>query len=406
MLPNAAPSTDSVAALSAKSHPPFALYVHIPFCRTRCTYCAFNTYAGLHHLIAPYIQALLREIQLVGQAIPAPTANTLYWGGGTPSQVPAALMASVIKTCQDIFHVPANWEISFEANPGDTTIDYLTHLHRAGVNRLSIGMQSAHQEELRFFARRHTTEDVRSTIQSARSAGFRNISLDLIYGIPGQNMARWQASVETALSLSPDHLSFYSLSIEIGTVLYRQLRAGEFREPDSDLAADMYEWAADRLASEGFQHYEISNWARPGHECRHNVHVWRNLPYLGFGAGAHGYAAHTRYANIKQPASYIERIREQKDTREFPLSAAVESSYIVDQDTEMSETVIMGLRLTKEGVSEHDFFQRFQRPLSKVYSEQLERLMKWRLLEYTPAGRYRLTRRGRLLGNRVFAEFV
>jgi oxygen-independent coproporphyrinogen-3 oxidase len=249
-------------------------------------------------------------------------------------------------------------------------------------------------------------DDVRTTVDIARTVGFDNINLDLIYGIPRQTLDMWRHSLETAISLNPSHLSLYSLGIENATPLQLWVAQGDLPAPDPDLAADMYEWASDRLAIAGFEHYEISNWAKPGMACHHNLHVWRNLPYLGLGAGAHGYAAHTRYANVNHPAAYIERIQRQKRPLSFPLSAAAEEISIIDSQQEMAETMFMGLRLTQEGITPETFSARFGRELWTVYGKELDSLIACGLLERTTTGGVRLTSRGRLLGNHVFAAFV
>jgi len=381
-----------------------ALYLHIPFCRTRCSYCAFNTYAGLTAWIAPYMRALRREIELAAATERHP-AHTVYFGGGTPSLLPVDEIAAVRDTVAAGFALAPNAEITLEANPGTVTQHQLTALRQIGINRLSIGMQSAHDSELKLFARQHRLDDVRATVTMARSAGFENVSLDVIYGNPRQTMTMWRISLNEALKLAPTHISLYSLSIEDATPMQRWLVENKLPPPDPDLAADMYEWASDQLAAAGYDHYEISNWARPGFACRHNVHIWRNLPYLGFGAGAHGSAAHTRYANVLRPETYIERVQAQS-APSFPVSAAAEEVDIIDEQADMAETMFMGLRLTQEGISPRAFQARYGHDLWAVFGQALDRLLAQGLLERTLDHRVRLTERGRLLGNRVFAEFV
>jgi len=384
---------------------PLALYLHIPFCSTRCSYCAFNTYAGLSDQIIPYMRALAREIRLVAGSS-RPRAHTIYFGGGTPSLLPVDEIATTVETCADAFALAPDAEITLEANPGTVDQDYLNALHSIGVNRLSIGMQSAHISELRLFARHHRPDDVRSAVDMARAAGFANINLDLIYGIPRQTTDMWRLSVNTAIALAPAHVSLYSLGIEDATPMERVVARGRLELPDPDLAADMYEWASDRLAAAGFEQYEISNWSKPGFACRHNVHVWRNLPYLGLGAGAQGYAAHTRYANVLHPRTYITRLETQDTALPFPLSAAAEEIDPIDLRESMSETMILGLRLTQEGISVEAFRERFGCELWDVFGRQIDRLIAVGLLEDTADDRVRLTLRGRLLGNQVFMEFV
>ncbi|MBI5960550.1 MAG: radical SAM family heme chaperone HemW [Chloroflexi bacterium] len=402
------PTTEPYNALYSPPYPPdsaLAVYLHIPFCRTRCSYCAFNTYTNLENLIEPYIQALQHEITLVaGQT--QPMAHTIYWGGGTPSLVPVPYLEAVLKTCAAVFSLSPDLEITLEANPGTVSIDYLCALRQAGINRLSLGMQSANRDELKLFARRHQIDDVASTVEQARAAGFVNINLDLIYGIPYQTLAQWQHSLETAIRLNTPHLSLYSLTIEDATPMQRQVTNGKLSTPDPDLAADMYEWASEQLEAAGFAQYEISNWARPGFACQHNVHVWRGLPYLGLGAGAHGCAHHTRYVNVLYPTTYIERINAQSQPIPFPLSAAADEIEHLDEQGEIAETMILALRLLEEGLSLDTFRARFGRDLWEVYGPALDRLIGLGLVQYTPDRRVCLTLRARLLSNYVFREFI
>ncbi|MBN2303008.1 MAG: radical SAM family heme chaperone HemW [Anaerolineae bacterium] len=382
-----------------------ALYIHVPFCRTRCTYCAFNTYTGQSGHIPAYLDALRREVNLVtGQD--RPPAHTIYFGGGTPSLLLAEQVGALLRHYAARFTLAPDTEITLEANPGTVDQPYLNKLRQAGVNRLSVGMQSAHERELKLFGRRHHLEHVSATVRMARAAGFDNISLDLIYGVPDQTLAMWQASIQTALRLQPDHLSLYSLGLEEGTPLYRSVIEGQLADPDPDLAADMYEWASDYLAAQGFEQYEISNWARPGATCRHNVHVWRNQPYLGFGAGAHGYSNATRYANVDHPQAYIERIQAQPEPLRFPLSAAAETVESVDQQQHMSDMMLMGLRLTRDGITADDFHAQCGRNLWDAFGAELNRLIGTGLLEHTTDGHIRLTQRARLISNQVFMAFV
>ncbi|RME32336.1 MAG: radical SAM family heme chaperone HemW, partial [Thermoflexia bacterium] len=232
-----------------------AIYLHIPFCRARCSYCGFNTYAGLEHRIPEYVEALCREI---GGAPPA-RVRTVYFGGGTPSLLPPEGLEQLLNALRGRFFSPDPVEITLEANPGTVDRGYLRSLRNLGVNRLSLGAQSAHPEELRLLGRLHTWEDAAGAVRMAREAGFDNVNLDLIYGLPGQTMARWQHSVEAALALEVEHLSLYALTLEEGTPLAFQVTRGLLPPPDDDLAAEMYEWARERLRRAGYLHYELSN---------------------------------------------------------------------------------------------------------------------------------------------------
>jgi oxygen-independent coproporphyrinogen-3 oxidase len=401
------PAAQSVSAQNTRPNeatPSLALYLHIPFCRTRCTYCAFNTYTGQDKLIEPYMRALAQEIRMVGDTDRRP-AHTIYFGGGTPSLVPADLIALTLAACTETFALADPTEITLEANPATVDLEALKALRRVGINRLSIGMQSAHASELALFARGHTTDDVRETVRLARRAGFDNLSLDLIYGNPGQTFEMWQTSLDAALALEPEHLSMYSLGIEDGTPMQRWVARGHAETPDPDLAADMYEWATDRLAQAGFEQYEISNWAKPGYECAHNLQYWRDLPYLGLGAGAHGYAGGLRYSTVLRPADYIERMAAQHEPLPFPHTAAWLDSEVIDAQGEMAEIMVTGLRLTRTGIDTQAFQSRTGRSLWDVYGAQIRQLIRDGLLEQY-GNHIRLTPRGRLLGNLVFEAFV
>lgn len=406
MLADLTKNTNSYTISEQLPDNALAVYVHIPFCRTRCSYCAFNTFTGQTALIPAYTRALIREIQLVAAASPRRRIRSIYFGGGTPSLMPTASIQDIIATCRAAFDLAVDVEITLEANPGTIDRADLDQLRAQGVNRLSIGMQSAHLHELKLFARTHTLNDVHTAVTLARQAGFDSLSLDLIYGIPGQTLHQWRASLEACTSLAPDHLSLYSLSIEDATPLARRIDQGAIAEPDPDIAADMYDCATAYLSAHDYTQYEISNWAKSGHQSRHNMHVWRNLPYLGFGAGAHGYAAHTRYANTSLPANYIERLARHTGDLIFPTSPATDDITPLTQEDVIAETMILGLRLLQEGVSYPAFEARFGRSLDSVYGAQIARLVDEELLERTADQRIRLTPRARLIANRVFVEFV
>jgi oxygen-independent coproporphyrinogen-3 oxidase len=418
-----------------------SLYFHVPFCRFRCAYCDFNTYAGLDELIPAYGQALAREVRLVGAAAPAEGAlvHTIFFGGGTPSLMPLAYYADIFRAIHQAFVLTDDCEITLEANPGTVDQAYLDGLRALGVNRLSFGVQSSHAWELRLLDRQHSFEDVITAVRLARAAGFtavdsRGLNLDLIFALPHQRLADWQATLGRALALEPEHLSLYALSLENGTPLRSWVTGGLLPTPDPDLAAEMYLWASDTLAAHGFEQYEISNWAKtgtrddgtwklesvasdiqpptssfqqPSFACRHNLQYWRNLPYLGFGAGAHGSAAGWRYSNVLAPAAYIGRLSSEivGDSRPFPFSPATVETIAVTPETARDETMMLGLRLVREGVAEADFEARYGLTLDAAYQRRLKRLMALGLLA-RDGERVRLTDNGRLLGNRVFREFV
>jgi oxygen-independent coproporphyrinogen-3 oxidase len=396
-----------------------SVYLHIPFCRQRCSYCDFNTYAGQDSLIPGYVKALCQEIDYLGKSCATQTGellpiHTIYFGGGTPSLIPTSSFGTILERLSNTFDLNQNAEITIEANPGTVAIDTLRSLHTMGVNRLSLGVQSPNPEELRLLGRIHNFEDVIQAMEDARGAGFDTLNLDLIFGLPNQTLESWQHSLDQVLELEPDHLSLYALTVEHGTPLQKQISRDYHPQPDPDLAADMYEWATERLEQADYRQYEISNWAKSevngkDFTCRHNLQYWRGLPYLGIGAGAHGYTQDVRTANVLSPQAYIQHCLLSSPSMRilcFPHTPATAHAHKIDLTAEMSETMIMGLRLTQEGVSAAAFLQRFKQSLQEVFGSQIDRLILKGLLEWHEEDILRLTPKGRLLGNQVFIEFV
>jgi len=388
---------------------PCSLYLHIPFCRHRCAYCDFNTYAGLEDLIPAYARALQREMRFLRESAGRPLqAATVFFGGGTPSLLPLDALEGILRSLREAFALQPGAEITLEANPGAVTLDYLRGLRSLGINRLSFGVQSANPAELRLLERIHDYPQAIRSVAWARRAGFGNINLDLIFGLPHQSLDAWRRSVELALGLHPEHLALYALTLEHGTPMQHWVERGLLPVPDADLAADMYEWAAERLAQAGYVQYEISNWARtPALACRHNLQYWRSGPYLGLGAGAHGFVEGVRTVAVRSPQAYIRRLSApDAPPAAFPRTPATVAARPLTQAEAMSEYLMMGLRLTQEGISAQRFAERFGLPLEARYAPQIARLTALGLLEWADADRLRLTPRGRLLGNRVFVEFV
>jgi oxygen-independent coproporphyrinogen III oxidase len=392
--------------LITKMKQSLSLYLHIPFCRHRCSYCDFNTYTSLSALRPLYAAALAAEIRQVGQSAPAerPAVQTVFFGGGTPSLMTAQELAEILKAVRESFSLAPEAEISLEANPGTVSAAYLAAVRELGVNRLSFGVQSVVPAELALLEREHDFAAVVEVVSAAKSAGFDHISLDLIYGLPGQSLASWQESLRAALALQPAHLSLYCLTIEPGTPMQRWLHNGRIQAPDPDLAADQYELACDYLARDGFVHYEISNWARPGRECRHNLTYWRNQEYLGLGAGAHGHAGGYRYQVVKQPRVYLRRL-ESGAGAHYPWSAAVAEKHAVGREEAISDTVITQLRLLQEGLDLAAFAGRFGQAFFDLYQGVAGELMDAGLLQER-AGRLLLTERGRFLSNQVFYRLL
>ena len=396
----------------------YSLYFHIPFCKHRCAYCDFNTYAGQEALLPAYVEALCREICSIGEAARAERSDseveayTIFFGGGTPSLLTPKQFEMVLEAVHVSFNVHPSQptgtvETSLEANPGTVTLDSLRDLRRVGFNRISFGVQSAHPGELRQLERIHDFYDVIQSVKWARQAGFENLNLDLIFGLPEQTLAYWQESLRRAVDLGPEHLSLYALTVEPGTPFGRWAGCGLMAMPDPDLAADMYDWAGEFLEGQGYEQYEISNWSKLGYQCLHNLQYWRNLPYLGFGAGAHGCAAGTRVANVLRIKTYIEHL--QANTLipgiSFPLSPATVTQTRLTPRVEMQETMMLGLRLTQEGVSAAAFQERFGQAMQSVFVKEIGELERLGLLEWA-GDVLRLTKRARLVGNQVFIRFV
>jgi oxygen-independent coproporphyrinogen-3 oxidase len=391
----------------------YSLYLHIPFCVHRCAYCDFNTYAGLETLIPGYVRALKHEIELVGQASRAELVmlpiHTIFFGGGTPSLLAVEHLEDILQTIELAFALQPGIEITLEANPGTLSKQYLTELRHLPVNRLSLGVQSIHLAELRLLERQHNFDEVVQSVKWARQAGFDNLNLDLIFGLPYQSLKKWQQTLKEVLFFTPEHISLYALTLEHGTPMHNWVQRGLMDAPDADLAADMYEWASNYLELHGYEQYEISNWARHDQisgrwRCKHNLQYWRGLPFLGLGAGAHGYAFGQRISNVLFPQAYIERMVNTSPAA-FPASPANISRIELTREDEIGEKMMMGLRLVSEGVSDQEFFERFGVHLQDLYHSQIDKLTRQGLVEWD-GERLRLSKGGRLLGNRVFREFI
>jgi oxygen-independent coproporphyrinogen-3 oxidase len=388
---------------------PIALYIHIPFCETKCPYCDFNTYAGIEPLVPAYVAALRKEIELWGEALGRPAVATVFFGGGTPSYLPSRHIVALMASVRAGFELDGDAEVTLEANPGDFTDDKLAAYLAGGINRLSIGVQSLDDGLLKVLGRRHNAAEAERAYRMAVAAGFDNVSIDLMYGLPYQSIDQWRETLESAESLGPQHISMYGLTLEGGTPLERQVKTGVVPVPDPDLAADMYLMAEDAMARLGYRHYEISNWALPGRESRHNLTYWENRPYLGVGPGAHSYLTGRRFWNLKSPKEYTRRLapslalpRDGADL--IATMPAVGDVEVIDRRLEMAETMMMGLRLDT-GVGVAGFASRFGATPSEVYSDVIAEMEDVGLLT-AGDGAVALTPRGRLLGNEVFSRFV
>ncbi len=382
-----------------------AIYIHIPFCQRKCPYCDFNTYAGREGQYDAFVEALARDIRQTGERLARPRVRTVFLGGGTPTVLEPRHLEQIFAALDVGFELLPDAEITSEANPGTVDASRFEALRALGVNRLSMGVQSFDDTELRFLGRIHTADEAQAAYDLARRVGFENINLDFMFGLPEQSPHTWQHTLETAIALDPEHLSLYSLSVEPGTPLAAWVARGQVSQPDPDLAADLYDIAREMLGEAGFEHYEISNWARgplgddllPSHAARHNLVYWRNEPYLGFGPGAHGWFGGMRRAVVKHVGEYIRRVEANEGywAMKEPIDSALE----------MGETMMLGLRLIRAGVERERFRERFGVDVADAWPEAMAELGAHGLIEVTPQ-RVRLTPRAILIANEVFAEFL
>jgi oxygen-independent coproporphyrinogen-3 oxidase len=379
---------------------PLGIYLHIPFCQHICPYCDFTTYAGQESSIPAYVDALVRSIEREGESQRGRVVETVFFGGGTPSLLEPEQIARIIEAIARAFALDPAAEITLEANPNSADQERFTGYRAAGVNRLSIGVQTTDRKGLRVLGRNHEARDAEAALIAARRASFDNISLDLIFGWPGQTREQWRRDLQTVLSWEngPEHLSLYSLIIEPGTPMSDAVARGILHPADDDLSADLYEEAIALLTERGWLHYEIANFSRsPELQSRHNRIYWRNGEYLGLGAGAHGRIGSERRMNHLLPRTYIDAIARGED--------GVANREALTPEMEEGETMMIGLRLLDEGISPERFAARHGRPLETAFPEQLAMLESVGLIERLP-DRVRLTRRGMMIANDVAERFI
>ncbi|MCL2611871.1 MAG: radical SAM family heme chaperone HemW [Nocardioidaceae bacterium] len=402
-MPSVLPEGDPVpqdgtlptAALSEVGDRPFGLYVHVPFCTVRCGYCDFNTYTaeelGEGVTRRTYAEQAVAEVRLARRVLGERDlpVRTIFFGGGTPTLLTPDELGAVLGAIRDEFGLAADAEVTTEANPDSVDLGYLERLRAAGFNRISFGMQSAVPDVLATLDRTHDPARVPDVVAAARAAGFDQLSLDMIYGTPGESLADWRTSLESALACEPDHLSAYSLIVEDGTALARRVRRGELPMPDEDDLADKYLLAEESLTAAGLGWYEVSNWARPGAECRHNLAYWRGDDWWGVGPGAHSHVGGVRWWNVKHPAAYAARLAEH-------VSPA-HAREVLDGDTRRVERVLLEVRL-REGLPVAVLDDGGRAAVADLVADGL--------LEPDTAERLVLTTRGRLLADAVVRDLL
>ncbi|MFB5762752.1 radical SAM family heme chaperone HemW [Paenibacillus medicaginis] len=378
------------------SSAPKAVYIHIPFCTNKCFYCDFNSYVLKDQPVMDYLQALEREMEHTVRLNPPGKIKTIFVGGGTPTVLTPKEMEYFLKSVRTYF--PA-WsddiEFSMEANPGTTDLEKLSVMKEGGVNRVSFGVQAFQNSLLSGIGRIHNTDDVYRSLENARAAGLTNLSIDLMFGLPNQTVDMLDESISRALELGLPHYSIYSLKVEENTLFHTMYQKNQLPLPHEDDELQMYLLLMSRMKQAGYVQYEISNFAKPGFESRHNMTYWRNEDYYGLGAGAHGYVAGQRHMNIKGINPYIEAAGKGLPRLDsFPVPAA----------EAMEDFMMVGLRMA-EGVTSERFNRQFGQPLDEVFARPLAKMLAAGLLEQTPVG-YRLSERGILFGNDVFGEFI
>ncbi len=375
----------------------WGVYIHIPFCRQKCFYCDFPSYAGKEKLMEAYVEALCQQMTIQGLSYRQKWGRpaTIYMGGGTPTALPRELMAKVLSKAEEVFGKEIG-EFTVECNPGTVDAAYFQLLREGGVNRLSFGVQSFDDGLLKKIGRIHSSEDALRAVSEAKQAGFANISVDLMYGLPGQSLTDLQASVEQAQALDIQHISIYGLQLEEGTAFARMAEAGRLQLPAEEQAEAMYDYMTQRLPELGYLRYEVSNFAREGLMSQHNLSYWHDVPYLGLGAAAHSYLEGRRYAAVADIVSYIDGMGQQREIWQLEEDPTRENA--------MEEFAFLALR-TVTGLSRQAFVEKFQQPLDEVYGEAMANMAEQGLLTVDKQG-CRLTEKGFKYGNVVFAEFI
>ena len=366
------------------------LYVHIPFCKSKCRYCDFNSYAKMDEFINPYFSALIKEAEYYKDTVQ--TVDTIYFGGGTPTSVSPKLLGDTVGAFFEMFDVSADAEITAECNPGTIDFEGLKVLRQSGINRLSIGLQTTDDEKLKTLGRIHTFDDFKNCFESARRADFDNLSLDLMYGLPDQSLEDWEKTLDAALEFGAEHISCYSLKIEDGTPFAKM----ELNLPDDDMVADMYELAVKKLLQQGYDRYEISNFAKAGRESRHNLKYWRCDDFLGLGAGAYSCVGARRFSNICKIDEYINAVSKTGFAENW---ASVQTC-----DEQMSEFMFLGLRF-RDGVKDSEFKARFGTSFTAIFGDAIKKYTDWGFFIFDGEC-LKFSDKGFFVSNTILADFV
>lgn len=373
-----------------------SLYIHIPFCKSKCFYCDFNSFPCRDELIPAYFNALEKELMQYEKKLKDYKISTVFIGGGTPSVVDPNNIYKLMSLLNENFDVDIDLEATIESNPGTLSEEKLDAYIKSGINRLSIGLQAVQKNLLKELGRVHELEEFDIGYKLALKVGFKNINTDLIFGIPWQTLEDWDETLEYVIKCNIPHLSCYSLKIEDGTVFGDKLNRGEITPVSDELDRKMYWMAIEKLGREKYHHYEISNFSKEGFKCRHNLVYWKCLEYIGIGAGSHSYFDNIRYNNIVDLDKYIDRMN-----KNIPV---IENEQLIQKEDSISEYMILGLRLT-EGISLEDFENKFKMGIFEVYNKEIESLIKRNLIKIED-GRLKLTSSGLDLANQVFMEFL
>lgn len=382
-----------------------SLYIHIPFCKTKCGYCDFNTYQGIETLIPDYVNSLCDDIRNWLSIMENPSIKTIFFGGGTPSLLNQNQTTQLLKTIENNADIDPAAEITLESNPDDLTLEKCEQFIDSGINRLSIGIQSLQNNLLTILNRRHSNVQALQAINNGKNAGFTNISGDLMYGLPSQTYLDWEMTLKELLSAAPTHISMYSLTIEEGTPFHKMFHSGSITLPPDDEIADMYALAQEQLNVHGYQQYEISNWCIPKYESIHNLTYWRRKPYIGIGPGAHSNLGNVRYWNIKSPAKYIQNISSSDSLTSHIIDNPIIEDYEILTDRQIaSELMFLGLRLS-EGIDYDIYYQEHGLNLLEIFKNEIKKLTEENLIEISN-NIIKLSPSKIFIANRIFEEFI